>query len=277
MLPIQREPHILLGLRADQFRHPVDLQATRSLQQVPGLGLLIQNLLGSTAEQVFYLDNIASSIQINEHQLPEIHQLLVQACRILDLEVPQLYVRQNPMPNAYTFAMQGKKPFIVLHSSLLDLLNPPEIQAVLAHELGHLKCNHGVYLTMANILMLSTSLIPFGGLFYQALQDQLMHWVRCAEFTCDRAALLVAQEAKTVVSVLMKLCGGSPQLSAKLNVDAFLEQARTYDELDDDLWQMELKQMQNIGRTHPLPVLRAREIDRWFRSNTYQQILELHG
>jgi len=209
--------------------------------------------------------------------LPEIHQLLVQACRILDLEVPQLYVRQNPVPNAYTFAMQGKKPFIVLHSSLLDLLEPPEIQAVIAHELGHLKCNHGVYLTMANLLMLSTSLLPFGGLFYQALQDQLLHWLRCAEFTCDRAALLVTQDARTVISVLMKLCGGSPQLAAKLNVDAFLEQARTYEELDDDLWQLELKQMQTIGRTHPLPVLRAREIERWFRSNTYRQILEQHG
>jgi Zn-dependent protease with chaperone function len=271
------EPRILLGLRADEFRHPVDLQATRSLQQLPGLGLLIQNLLGSTAGEMFYLDNIASSIQINEHQLPEVYQLLVQACRILDLEVPQLYVRQNPVPNAYTFAMQGKKPFIVLHSSLLDLLEPKELQAVIAHELGHLKCNHGVYLTMANLLVLSTSLLPFGGLFYRALQDQLLHWLRCAEFTCDRAALLVTQDARTVISVLMKLCGGSPQLAAKLNVDAFLEQARTYEELDSDLWQLELKQLQTLGRTHPLPVLRAREIERWFRSNTYQQILERHG
>jgi len=271
------EPRLLLGLRADEFRHPVDLQATRSLQQLPGLGLLIQNLLGSTAGEMFYLDNIASSIQINEHQLPEVYQLLVQACRILDLEVPQLYVRQNPVPNAYTFAMQGKKPFIVLHSSLLDLLEPKELQAVIAHELGHLKCNHGVYLTMANLLVLSTSLLPFGGLFYRALQDQLLHWLRCAEFTCDRAALLVTQDARTVISVLMKLCGGSPQLAARLNVDAFLEQARTYEELDSDLWQLELKQLQTLGRTHPLPVLRAREIERWFRSNTYQQILERHG
>ncbi|MFS8809507.1 M48 family metallopeptidase [Synechococcus sp. R65.1] len=271
------KPRLLLGLRADEFRHPVDLQATRSLQQLPGLGLLIQNLLGSTAGEMFYLDNIASSIQINEQQLPEVYQLLVQACRILDLEVPQLYVRQNPVPNAYTFAMQGKKPFIVLHSSLLDLLEPKELQAVIAHELGHLKCNHGVYLTMANLLVLSTSLLPFGGLFYRALQDQLLHWLRCAEFTCDRAALLVTQDARTVISVLMKLCGGSPQLAAKLNVDAFLEQARTYEELDSDLWQLELKQLQTLGRTHPLPVLRAREIERWFRSNTYQQILERHG
>jgi Zn-dependent protease with chaperone function len=271
------KPRLLLGLRADEFRHPVDLQATRSLQQLPGLGLLIQNLLGSTAGEMFYLDNIASSIQINEQQLPEVYQLLVQACRILDLEVPQLYVRQNPVPNAYTFAMQGKKPFIVLHSSLLDLLEPKELQAVIAHELGHLKCNHGVYLTMANLLVLSTSLLPFGGLFYRALQDQLLHWLRCAEFTCDRAALLVTQDARTVISVLMKLCGGSPQLAARLNVDAFLEQARTYEELDSDLWQLDLKQLQTLGRTHPLPVLRAREIERWFRSNTYQQILERHG
>ncbi|MDX2272395.1 MAG: M48 family metallopeptidase [Cyanobacteriota bacterium] len=268
-------PRILYGLRADQFRHPIDRQATRSLQQLPGLQFLIQNLLGSTAEQIFYLDNMASSIQINENQLPDIYQLLVDACKILDLQVPQLYIRQNPVPNAYTFAMQGKQPFIVMHSSLLDLLEPAEIQVVLAHELGHLKCNHGVYLTMANILMLSASLIPFGGLFQQTLQDQLMQWVQCAEFSCDRAALLVSQKAETVISVLMKLCGGSPMLAQRLSVKAFLEQARTYAELDQDEWQFQIKQMQTVGRTHPVPVLRAREIDRWFLSNTYQEIMTL--
>lgn len=71
----------------------------------------------------------------------------------------------------------------------------------------------------------------------------------------------------------MKLCGGSPQLAKQLNVDAFLEQARTYADLDRDQWQVMLKQMQTAGRSHPVPVLRAREIDRWFRSNTYEQIL----
>ncbi len=265
---------VLYGLRADQFRHPVDLQATRSLQQLPGLGLLIQNLLGPTAEQIFYLDNMASSLQVGPKQLPELHTLLVEACRILDLEVPQLYVRQNPVPNAYTFAMRGKQPFIVIHTALLDLLEPDEIRAVIAHELGHLKCNHGVYLTMANILMLSAGLIPFGGVLQQTLQDQLMQWVRCAEFSCDRAALLVSQDARTVVSVLMKLCGGSPKLAPQLNVDAFLEQARTYINLDDDLWQQQLKQLQDAGRSHPVPVLRAREIDRWYKSHSYQEILD---
>ena len=43
---------------------------------------------------------------------------------------------QNPTPNAFTLAISGRQPFIVVHSALLDLLAPAEVQAVLAHELG---------------------------------------------------------------------------------------------------------------------------------------------
>jgi Zn-dependent protease with chaperone function len=68
-----------------------------------------------------------------------------------------------------------------------------------------------------------------GEVLAQSLQSQLMEWVRCAEFTCDRAALLVAQDPRVVISLLMKLSGGSPSLVSQLNVDAFLDQARAYD------------------------------------------------
>lgn len=161
----------LVGLKADQFRHPLDLEATAALKQLPGLDLLVRNLLGPTAEQFFYLDNIASSILVSDRQLPHLHQLLVDACRILDLEPPQLYVRQHPVPNAYTFAMRGRQPFIVLHTTLIDMLAPEEIQAVIAHELGHLKCDHGVYLTLANLLVLAAGQLPhLGGWLAQGLQ-----------------------------------------------------------------------------------------------------------
>ncbi|MCY7278316.1 MAG: M48 family metallopeptidase, partial [Phormidesmis sp. CAN_BIN44] len=188
---------LLVGLKADQFRHPLDLEATNSLKQLPGLDLLIRNLLGPVAEQFFYLENIASSILVGEQQLPQIHNLLLEACRVLDVEIPQLYVRQNPVPNAYTFAMRGKQPFIVMHTSLIELLTPEEIQAVIAHELGHLKCDHGVYLTLANIIVLAAGQLPLGGVITQGLQAQILEWVRCAEFTCDRAALLATQDPKT--------------------------------------------------------------------------------
>ncbi|PSB20665.1 peptidase M48 [Phormidesmis priestleyi ULC007] len=265
---------LLIGLKADQFRHPLDLAATNSLKQLPGLDLLIRNLLGPVAEQFFYLENIASSILVGEQQLPQIHNLLLEACRVLDLEPPQLYVRQNPVPNAYTFAMRGKQPFIVMHTSLIELLTPEEIQAVIAHELGHLKCDHGVYLTLANIMVLAAGQLPLGGAIAQSLQAQILEWVRCAEFTCDRAALLATQDPKTIMSVMMKLTGGSPSLASQLNLDAFIAQARAYDEVGNtDVGQL-LKQMQTAQLTHPVPVLRAREIDRWASSQSYQSLLK---
>lgn len=265
----------LIGLKADQFRHPLDLAATTSLKQLPGLDFLVRQFLGSLGEQFFYLENIASSVLVGEEQLPHLHQLLLDACHRLDVEAPQLYVRQHPVPNAYTFAMQGKQPFIVIHTALIELLTPEEIQAVIGHELGHLKCEHGVYLTLANLMVLAAGqLSPLGGLLVQGLQTQILEWLRCAEFSCDRAALLATQDAKVVISVLMKLAGGSPSLAPHLNVDAFLAQARAYDAISDTELGALLKEAQTAQLTHPVPVLRAREIDRWASSQNYQSLLQ---
>ncbi|MBW4654837.1 MAG: M48 family metallopeptidase [Kaiparowitsia implicata GSE-PSE-MK54-09C] len=264
----------LVGLKAHHFRHPLDLQATQTLQQIPGLDLIIRGLLGSFAEQFFQLENLASGILVSDRQLPDLHQLLLEASHVLDLEPPQLYIRQNPAPNAYTFAMRGKMPFIVLHTSLIDLLTPEEIQAVIAHELGHLKCEHSVYMTLANLLLLAASTTIVGTVLAQTLQERLMEWVRCAEFTCDRAALLVAQDSNVVASVLMKLTGGSPQIASRLNLDAFLQQARDYNDLSMSEMGQLLRQAQTAQLSHPVPVLRAREVERWASSQDYQSLLE---
>jgi Zn-dependent protease with chaperone function len=268
-------PTLLLGLKADQFRHPLDREATNTLKQLPGMDLAVRSLLGSVAEQFFALNNLASSVRISENQLPDLHQLLLDACRVLDLEPPEMYIQQNPVPNAYTFAMRGKQPFIVLHTSLVDMLTPEEIQAVIAHELGHLKCEHGVYLTLANILVLAAGLLPsWGTVVAQSLQGQMLEWVRCAEFSCDRAALLAVQDPKIVMSLLMKLAGGSPTLAPQLNLEAFIDQARDYNSISDNELGAMLKSMQTEQLTHPVPVLRAKEIDRWATTQAYQDLLK---
>jgi Zn-dependent protease with chaperone function len=265
---------LLTGLTADDFRHPFDLEATNSLRQIPGFDLLIRNFLSPVAEQFYYINNIASSILVGEKQLPHLHQSLLDACQTLDIEPPQLYIKQNPVPNAYTLAMRGQKPFVVLHTSLIDILTPEEIQAVIAHELGHLKCEHGVFITMANIMVLAAGLLPsWGGMVAESLREKMLQWVRCAEFSCDRAALLATQNPQSVMSVLMKLTGGSPTLAPLLNLDAFIEQARAYDDISITELGNSLKAMQTNQLTHPVPVLRAREIDRWSSSQEYQLLL----
>lgn len=265
----------LIGLKADHFRHPLDLKATTQLKQIQGLDLAMRGVLGGVAEDFFYLNNIASSILIGEKQLPDLYELLLSACEILDLEPPQLYIQQNPIPNAYTLAIRGKKPFIVIHTSLLEILTADEIKAVIAHELGHLKCEHGVYLSLANIMVLAAGLIPsWGTLVAQSLQNQLLQWVRCAEFSCDRSALLVVQDPQVVMSLLMKLTGGSPTLANKLNLEAFMQQVKEYKTMSDsDIGKM-LQEIQTTQLTHPVPIIRAKEIENWAKSSHYYELIQ---
>ncbi|KDP46283.1 hypothetical protein JCGZ_10123 [Jatropha curcas] len=266
---------VFRDLDADDFRHPLDKQNTLLLRAIPGLNELGKALLGSMTEQIMLLENIGTSVLVSKNQLYELHQLMTEAAEILNLEPPDLYVRQSPVPNAYTLAISGKKPFVVVHTSLVELLTRKELQAVLAHELGHLKCDHGVWLTFANILTLGAYTLPgLGQLIAQSLEEQLFRWLRAAELTCDRAALLVAQDPKVVISVLMKLAGGSPSVADQLNVDAFLEQARSYDKASSSPMGWYIRNAQTRQLSHPLPVLRAREIDEWSRSREYRTLLK---
>ncbi|KAI3813088.1 hypothetical protein L1987_17804 [Smallanthus sonchifolius] len=262
-------------LDADDFRHPLDKQNTLLLKAIPGLNEIGKALLGSISEQVMVLENIGTSVLVSENQLSELHHLMVLSAKALKIEAPDLYVRQSPVPNAYTLAVNGKKPFIVVHTSLIELLTRKELQAVLAHELGHLKCDHGVWLTLANILTVGAYTIPgIGGMIAQNLEEQLFRWLRAAELTCDRAALLVVQDPKVVISVLMKLAGGCPSLADQLNVDAFLEQARSYDKASASPVGWYIRNAQTRQLSHPLPVLRAREIDEWSRSQDYKSLMK---
>lgn len=56
---------------------------------------------------------------------------MVEAAEILNVDAPDLYVRQSPVPNAYTLAISGKRPFVVIHTSLVELLTKAELQVII--------------------------------------------------------------------------------------------------------------------------------------------------
>ena len=62
-------------------------------------------------------------------------------------------------------------------------------------------------------------------------------------------------------------------MAPKLNLEAFIEQAKEYEGISEDEMGAALKAMQTENLTHPVPVLRAKEIDRWSSSQAYQNLL----
>ena len=271
VLPHKRGAHVA----ATEFRHPVDARRTKAFRGVPGLAAVVKTVINPVVEKHLRLHLTSSSILVGPKQLPHIHAMVLEAAEVLGIPKPQLYIEQSPEVNAYTLAVSGKKKHnvVVVHTALVDLLNEAELKAVIAHELGHLACDHGVWVTLSNLLHFGISIMPLvPDVLAQVLGAGLAKWERAAELSADRASLLVAGDPKIVCSVLMKLSGGSSKLSEHLNVDAFIEQARAYDKEKNSALGNALSWQQTLGSTHPLPVYRAREIDDWSRSDTYASL-----
>lgn len=59
-----------------------------------------------------------------------------------------------------------------------------------APDLACVQCDHGVWLNAGTLVSSAAASLPF---MSSTLEDGLLRWLRAAELTCDRAALLVAQ------------------------------------------------------------------------------------
>ena len=65
---------------------------------------------------------------------------------------PQLYIVHDGTPNAFAFGYGKNHAHIALHTGLIEMLNKDEIRAVLAHEMGHVKHNDMVLITVASMV-----------------------------------------------------------------------------------------------------------------------------
>jgi Zn-dependent protease with chaperone function len=231
----------------------------------------LKRLFGLFNERAFRLTYLGSSVRVSERQFPHIHEMVRDGAYILDLpEVPECYVMQTPLVNA--MALGRDKPFIVINTGMVELLDAEELRAVIGHELGHILSGHAVYRTMLVILLrlaARAAFLPIA-LALTAIIWGLEEWFRKSELSCDRAGLLAGQDLDASRRVLMKLAGGA-QLS-ELNPDAFREQAHEYDAVPD-LRDSVLKILQLQGTTHPFAVVRFAELDYWATHGEYERIL----
>jgi Zn-dependent protease with chaperone function len=259
------------------LQHPYDRAALQALQKVPGLDVIIRRFIELLPERVAYIQNVAQTIKVTPRQCPKLYASLQEACAILDVPEPELYVMQYPIANAWTSGHDH--PYIIVTTGLIDLMDDDEILAVLGHELGHIKSGHVLYKTMARSItflleQLGQMTLGIGRLVALTLEAALLEWDRMAEFTADRAGMLVVQDPKVMTSLMMKFAGGSLFKRHELNVDDFLQQANLYEAVDANLLDRLYKVMMVSSVSHPLIIVRAKEILNWSGGTDYNDILE---
>ena len=254
------------------YEHPADRSALVALRKLTGFDVILRNIAGLFSDRSLRLLFLASSVRASEQQFPHLYQMLLDGAYVLDLpRVPELFIKQDPLVNA--MALGTDKPFIVITTGLIDLMDEDEIRWVIGHELGHVLSGHSVYRTMLfHLIALAArlALVPIAWIGLKAVIWGLEEWFRKSELSCDRAGLLACQDVQAGRRSLMKLAGG-PQLT-ELSADAFLEQAREYDAVPD-VREGLLKLLQLQGATHPFAVVRFAELDRWAASGDYARIL----
>ncbi len=278
-MPLAEAPHKKFAhLTKDQYIHPDDRRALAALKAIPGIDSALKKLLAVTGESAIRVIFTASAVKVTPTQCPDLYAKLQIACTTLGVDMPDLFVQQNPIINAFTGGVE--RPVIVLYSQLIERLNDDEVLAVVAHEVGHIHAEHVLYLTAARLIeFLAKSAVLASPLTFivkelltMSMRAALLSWARRAELSCDRAALLVTQDANVIGRTMMKLCGGT--FASRVDYDQFLAQARdfqkNYDEKAlDRFW----ADVITSGMTHPFPVWRVAEILEWVESGEYKALI----
>lgn len=264
----------LKGLKAEDFEHPGEKAAMAVLRKIPILDMVMAKYLDMQTQLNLYAETAGSNFRITEKTNPRIYNLYKLALARLDMpkEYP-LYCKWGYEYNAFTAGVDD--PFIVINSSSIDFCTDEEILQSIGHELGHIKCGHLLYYSIANSI--NSILAGLGGVGTAAalgLQYAIMDWQRNAEYSADRAGLIASGSIEGTSGRIMKLLGRSDEIpDIDFSVQEAMKQADDFDlETSDAIGKM-LYIALTAKTTHPWAILRLKQINEWYNSGEYEKVI----
>ena len=260
------------------FLHPMDLAARQHLESVPLLEKAVMKYQSMVAERRMRQELMVSALRLGPRQLPEIYRLLPPICDAFGLEEPELYLTRG---TANAMTVGHGRVAIIIYSELLEDLSEDEVQAVLAHECGHIMARHVLYREMAIALIRAGSSVASAGtpvlgqIAGKAVQSALLDWYRKSELTADRAAVAFFRDPAPMQRALFHILGVPKWMPGDISDQAFAEQADEFDKITETKWDRFLSRSLESGSTHPMPVIRMRELTLWAKSRQFEQLMEI--
>jgi heat shock protein HtpX len=185
--------------------------------------------------QYFYSDKMILMSMgakiVSESEEPELHQIVSRLCAIAGLPMPRIAIVNTSMPNAFATGRNQKNAVVAVTTGIMQQLNRSELEAVLAHELTHVKNRDMMVITIATFLssiaQILVRFLPFfggggsrnrdSGNFALMFVVSLVVWIvsfiliralsRYREFAADRGSAIITGQPSNLASALMKISG----------------------------------------------------------------------
>ena len=116
------------------------------------MGILVLGLL----VQYFFSDRMVlwsmGAKEVSEQEAPRLHETVTRLCAIAGIPRPRIAVVNSNVPNAFATGRNPKNSVVAVTTSLVSTLDQGELEAVIAHELSHVKNRDVMVITFAGFL-----------------------------------------------------------------------------------------------------------------------------
>jgi beta-lactamase regulating signal transducer with metallopeptidase domain len=168
--------------------------------------LLVSVLLWRWASLTFFYRSLAQSERLERRDAPKVFQILDKLVRVIRAPYPEIIVSDKNY--LFPCSIGIRHPAIVLSPELIEESSDEVLEAMLAHELAHLKRRdnviHWIFVLLRDLLFFN----PFAHLVF----DRIM---LAKEQDCDRIAIVATQKPKALESAILNasLLAAKRQLS----------------------------------------------------------------
>ncbi len=98
------------------------------------------------------IDSLYKVKEVSRSERPNLHRMVENICRKTGLKKPKVMLANIPLPNAFAYGSPRYGNRIAVTTGLLNTLEDEEVEAVLAHEIGHLKNRDVQVMMFASVL-----------------------------------------------------------------------------------------------------------------------------
>ena len=193
----------------------------------------------------WYADRVAIGLvgarELPVGEGPGLHSTIERLAARAGVAKPRLYLIDDGLPRALAAGRGPRGSLIAVSSGLLSAASPPELEAVLAHELAHVR--HRDVVVQTSVVVLAATLLELsrvGGWFQRVLlwflgplASAFVHLLLSPkrEFLADRAAAAICDSPHPLADALVRLdqaaelvsFSGSPATEPLYTINPFLE------------------------------------------------------